>query len=422
VVRRSLAWFGWRGLLFGLVFGCGLAGFLSGAEASERPGVSQAYLLTKIYYTLGLFVLGGMDIGTPIRGPLVGRALLWVAYFAAPAITASALIEGLLRVLQPEAWWLMRLRRHVVIGGCGRLALLYLQRLRELEPRRTAVVVDLRDDNALLDEARGAYRAHIVRGDISSPALLTRLRVKRAERVLLLTGDDFANLDAASRVLAAAPHLAGRIVVHVGNLRFMRSMAETHIAHDCIPFNGHEIAASHLVRTKLLAHFHATVPRDLVVLAGFGRFGHTVLDELQRRAAGKFHTVVIVDVDASLRARVFEEQIGFSDGYERKVVDSDLQDPGLWQRLDERYHFADCEPVFVIGSGDDGTNLRTALWLVSRFERAYVIARGFQQSSFAAEVAADAGFDMVSVAQLVRQSMPEDWFGGAGRTAGAERG
>jgi voltage-gated potassium channel Kch len=409
-----VAWFGWRGLLLVLVFGCGLAGFLSGAEVSERPGVSQAQVLTKIYYTLGLFVLGGMDIGTPIGGPLVGRVLLWTAYFGAPAITASALLEGLLRVVQPEAWRLMRLRRHVVIGGCGRLALLYLQRLREVEPRRTAVVVDLRDDNALLDEARDAYHAQIVRGDITSPALLMRLRVRRAQRVLLLTGDDFANLDAASRILAAAPHLAGRIVVHVANLRFMRSMAETHIARKCVPFNGHEIAASHLVRTKLLAHFQATAPLDLVVLVGFGRFGHTVLDELQRRAAGKFHTVVIVDLDAERRARVFDEQVGFSDGYRHEIVDGDLRDPGLWRSLDERFHLGDSEPVLVIGSGDDGTNLRTALWLVSRFARANVIARSFHQSSFADEVAADAGFDTVSVAQLVGQSMPEDWFGGGG--------
>ena len=58
----ELSWKSWSAIA---LFGCGLLGLLSGVEVSARSGVPQADLLTKVYYTLGLFVLGGMDLGTP---------------------------------------------------------------------------------------------------------------------------------------------------------------------------------------------------------------------------------------------------------------------------------------------------------------------------------------------------------------------
>ena len=49
------------------------------------------------------------------------RATLWLVYFAAPAITTSALVEGILRAIRPDRFRLRRLRQHVEekIGGEG---------------------------------------------------------------------------------------------------------------------------------------------------------------------------------------------------------------------------------------------------------------------------------------------------------------
>ena len=69
--------FPWRaaGALF-FFFGA-LAGFESGVSVTERPGVAEAGLLTQAYYSLSLFVVGGIDLGTPYGGPLFGRVLVW---------------------------------------------------------------------------------------------------------------------------------------------------------------------------------------------------------------------------------------------------------------------------------------------------------------------------------------------------------
>ncbi|MEX1366165.1 MAG: NAD-binding protein [Nannocystaceae bacterium] len=403
---RSLRW---RFGLPVLAFVLGVSGFLAGVEVTERPGVADSDLLTKIYYTLGLFLFGGMDLGTPVGGPTWGRGLLWTAYFLAPVITASAVIDAALRVLAPERT-LRRLRDHVVVAtGSGRLPSLYLRRLMETNPG-SAIVVVVPPGDGTVEELREAYGARVLEGNITSRAVLDRLNIETARRVLLLTDDDFTNLDTATKVLARAPHLGPDVVVHVSDLRFLHSMAGTRLARRCHIFNGHQIAASHLVQTRVLDHFRRTEPRDLVILAGFGRFGETVLSELQARAGGSFDHVVIIDVDAERRAMVFDEQIGFTNDYRRDILSGDLRDPGLWRSLAEQIDLSRAEPVFVLGSGVDRTNLRTALWLAQKYPRALVMARSEARWSFAEEVSREAGIHTFSVAELVTQSMPVEWF------------
>ena len=84
-----------------LVFVAGLLAFAGGAEVSELD-VSKLGLLGKAYYTLGLFILAGIDIGVPSGGPGWAQGMLWFAYFAAPAITTSAVVEAVLRALRPD--------------------------------------------------------------------------------------------------------------------------------------------------------------------------------------------------------------------------------------------------------------------------------------------------------------------------------
>ncbi|HUF75619.1 MAG TPA: hypothetical protein VMM35_05040, partial [Longimicrobiales bacterium] len=125
----------WRVLAFVVVFLVAVVGFSMGVGVSERD-LSGAGLAERAYYALGLFVLGGLDIGTPEGGPLAGRALLWAAYFGAPIITVSALVETAIRLIGPLALRVRPLSGHVVIGGAGRLALLYVRKLREQDRRR----------------------------------------------------------------------------------------------------------------------------------------------------------------------------------------------------------------------------------------------------------------------------------------------
>ena len=410
MMRRRWRWFRWRGALLVAVFCCGLVALLMGVDVSDRPGLPDEPILTKVYYSLGLFVLGGMDLGVPRDGPPVARTLLWVAYFAAPAITASALIEGVMRAVNPEAWLLRRLSDHVVIAGCGKLGMLYLARLRESDETCSVVMVDLNPDANTVEEAREVHGAQVLAGDVTSPAVLRALNTSRARRVMLLTGDDVANLDAAATIATIAPEVAPRTVVHVSDLTMKRVAHRTSTAKRCETFNTHQIAAQHVVETKLLARFEGTEARDTLVLGGFGRFGQTVLDELQKAASGKLARVIVVDIAAEVHARVFSELVGFASDFEHHVVTGDVRDSEAWHAIERRFDLDTSACTFVIGSGHDRINLRTALWLSERFPDAYVIARTFRRSAFADEASAECGFDVVSVADIVGRAMPTGWF------------
>ncbi len=399
----------WRGLAFVTAYLMGFIGLLAGVTVSERDLIGSG-ILELAYYSLGLFVLGGLDIGTPVGGPLYGQTLLWVAYFLAPLVTASVLIEAAVRLISPLALRVRPLANHIVLGGAGRLTLLYVHKLRDRDSRRTVVVVERDPNHAALAELRDVYRVLIVSGDVTSDAVLRRLRLERAHRVLLLTGDDFANLDAAAKIVKLEPDLAGRVVVHVSDLGFMRETAESSVARACEVFNGHEFAATHLVREHLLGRFRQTPNRDPVVLAGFGRFGQTVLDQLQTHARGSFGPVVIVDEHATKNSVAFHHQTGFSEDYDRLVIDGDILDPAIWRRIAEAVTADGHDPVVILGSGSDGTNLQAAFLVSKQHPTAYVVVRSFRASPFTAEITAEVGVHAFNLAELIENGMPHNWF------------
>ena len=399
----------WRAGLPVAVFIAAFVGFAAGVEVNERD-LTTVGLLGKAYYALGLFVVGGIDLGTPQGGPALARGMVWAAYFLAPVITASAVIETAVRMLDPIALRARRLHDHVIVAGAGRLAHLYIRRLREVDPEVVLVVVvrDGKDPRALELEQR--HRARLVVGDVASDEVLDAIGVDRARRIMLLTDDDFINLDAAARLLTRAAWLRGRVVAHVADLGFMRAVPQTHLGDHYETFNSLESAAVDLVKRRLVARFEATEQRDLVVLAGFGRFGQTVLDQLQTHARGCFGDVVLIDLEARRIARSFAEGPGFVSDHPCHVIDGHLRDPGVWAQVDEIVAGSVGPPVVVVGTSDDGLNLQVALDLVRRYPDAHVTMRSFTESPFAAEVAAETGVLPFHLAELITHAMPASWF------------
>ena len=402
---------GWRWYAAVGLFLFGFLGLACGVTPTERPDVHDSGWLTKAYYALGLFVVGGLDIGTPSGGPLLARAMLWTAYFGAPLLTASAVIEAVLRVMSGRRWQLRRLRNHIVVVGTGKLTSVYLRALRRQSPKVPVVVVAEEADVVRDQELSESYGVTIVVGDITHSFLQRELRVGRARRVVLLGDDNFQCYEAATKMLASYPRLGnGAIVLHCHRIRFMRAMEDTELASQCATFNSYHLAATALVRNHLTAHFEQTQARDLVVMAGFGRFGQTILEELANHARDEIEAVAVIDVDADRRVLVVDEQQRLSTDFRRQVFEGDIAHPEVWQQLTSAFDLTQNQPTVILGTGRAEENLRTALWLKRRYPNIYVFARTNDVSKFALEVSAEYDINSISITELFESNIPEAWL------------
>lgn len=398
-----------------VTFAMALFAFQSGVGTSDRAGLPGADLLTHTYYALGLFVLGGLDLGIPRGGPIEARAVLWLAYFVAPVITTSAVVEGALRLLSPE--WLLRrsLRDHVVVVGAGRLGMLVIETLRERDPHARVLLVDRDGARANVQQARAQFGARFRLGDIRTAATLDSLALERARTVVLSTDDDLVNLEAAWRIAERAP--GARVVAHVADIGMRRTAlsVEDPISERVHVFNAHRIAAERLYEEHLQHHFERTAAEDVVVLAGFGRFGQTMLEHLQREAHGEVQRAIVVDVAAERQVRLFRAQVPGFERCDLVTVQGDLDDPSTWARVEAATEGLDVEPVYVIGTDDDQRNLRATISLRSLHPSARIFVRCVYESAFTTQLARRLAFEVLAVEGMLRQALAEhiaSWTGG----------
>ena len=409
IKRLTGANFGWRWIAVGLIFALGLTAFANGVALTARPDVTSAPVIERVYYILGLFVVGGLDLGTPIGGPVWAQAILWIAFLGAPLLTASAVVEAVLRVLNPQQWLLRNLHDHVVIFGSGELTISYLRMLRRENRNCRVVVVDTEFDSIREQELQQKYGVATVLGDLTLGFLRNQLRLKHAKRVLLLGENDFQAFEAATRVLESAPNLKFRVVIHCQNLRFMRTLLQTSLGRHCVIFNRYNMAGMAFVRRNLKEQFARTEGLDNVIIAGFGRFGQSVVEQLRLTQGNELAHVVIIDQDAERRMMVVEEQQQLPSNYERSVMRGDVANPEVWRRVTAKVDLEQPNTVFILGTGSGRDNLRTALWLKQKYPNAHVFARSNGQSRFAISVADEKDITAFSINGLLEEMIPVRW-------------
>lgn len=401
--------FPWKSAGVAFFFLVALAAFEMGVSVSERPEVADSGILLKIYCALSLFVFGGTDLGAPQGGTALARGMLWLSYFGSPILAASTLIGAFLQAIAPQKWYLRRLNNHVILVGDNQLTQSYLRALRQRDKKVAVVVVCTEVDILQAEELRENYGAFTVAGDITHSYFLRKLRVERAKKILLFGTDTLSGYEAASTLINLIPGVGERIVIHSKDLRFMRSMENTRVAKSCQTFNTYHLAATGLVRSQLLGRFRETGDKDVVVLAGFGRFGQSILEELQYCAVEELETVAIIDRDAHRRVMVAEEQIAFSGEYKKHLFEGDIGHPEVWDRLRSDVTLDGGNTVFVLGTGREEENLRTAIWLRRKYPDAMLIARSSKDSRFAQEVGQDHNITIVSISRLIEDNIPMSW-------------
>lgn len=388
------------------IFLIALIGFQSGVTLTEdAPGQGRSFLINA-YYALSLFVIGGIDIGTPEDGPLLAIAALWFVYFAAPLLAISTLLEAFLRVFSNDRWKLRMLKNHIVIAGHGELVRTYLRGLRRRDQHNPVVVVSREGFSPIESEQlRRSFGAITWQGDLADDFTCDSLRIKHAHRLLLLGEESLRNYETVTLVLKRNPELAGKIVMQSERLRFMRAMASTPAAQAVRVFNPYQVAADSLVNSIIRPWLEQTSNPVGVVIAGFGRFGQSVLERLQELPSSSIATIALIEQDAERRVLVTREQITISKAFELKVLQGDISHPGVWQTLEDSWDIAMGDTVYVLATSREEDNLRTALWLRHHNQHSLVISRLEKTSAFASEVGRQNNVHALSLYQLVEDSI-----------------
>ena len=399
----------WRWVLAIVIFTCGLTGFLSGVEVSERD-ITDVNLATKMYYTLGLFILGGMDLGVPVSGPWWGQLSLWVGYFGAPLLMGSTIVDWVHQVVSNQNRWLKGLRGHVILVGTDNVAHSILEKLEELNPGGLVVVIDRDITRSQAMEYGQRYGAKVIAGDFTNDYFLSTLRLSRARRVIIASKNDFDNFETASKILDIHPELGPRMLVHSNHLRFMRVLRSSRVVRECTVFNSYHLAAQYVVKNLMMEHIRSTQGLDTVILAGFGRFGQTILEELQILAQGEILGIGVIDLDANRRVLVANEQSAISNDFDLHIFQGEIGHPEIWQQLEQQLDLDRGSPFILLATGMDHENLRTGLWLNKLHPNAKIMVRSTRPSHFAESVCEAAGIDTFGLSKVIHDSMPDEWL------------
>lgn len=400
-----------------LVFVLTLGAIAGGAGTTGIAALGNEPIVAWIYYAAGLFVFGGLDLGAPSGGPGWARGALWTAYFLAPAITTTAVLEAVLRLLRPKPRDAGGPEDHVVLVGAGPLGLAYLRAIRAVEPERPVLLVDHLRSLVNTAEVERLGRIQVLQADARRPATLGLLAMERADRMVVVTDDDLVNLDVGWGANERCPSLP--VAVHVADLsllrpvnRMVREKARSGESGGSQPlvFNTHRIGALHLYERFLHPHFQETDYRDVVVLGGFGRFAQTILELLRVTAPDEIERILIVDADAEQRIRQFEADVPL-DAIPHSTVDGDLEDPGTWARVRDELSGLDGDPVYLLASSVEVVNFRAAMLLRAREPEALIFARCFHRGRFAESLAAQLRFDLLAFEEVLREALVEHYEG-----------
>ena len=225
--------------------------FQLGVNVSDRGDIPNGDLLTQIYYAVGLFTLGGMDLGMPTEGPIFWRYMLFFAYFIAPMIAAAAVIEGVWLAALP--WMIVHWpwRNHVVVAGGGRIARAFIEECRVQLPNTNILVVEKQAEYPNKEVFVSMPRVYPIHGAVDDLQLMKRLQLCHARFFLFMTSDEVANIEMALQISKQEDAVYPSFI-RTADLRLMR---RANSIIDYMPFepcvNIHQVVAADFCRTAI---------------------------------------------------------------------------------------------------------------------------------------------------------------------------
>ena len=389
--------------------------FQNGVNVSDREDIPDDDLITQIYYSIGLFALGGMDLGMPTDGPAFWRAALVLTYFLAPALAAFTVIEGFSRLIWQRLVFHWPWRNHIVVTGAGRVARAVVERLRHVFPKTSILVVEKEVTDAQMAHFRDMKRVHLISGDMTEPETNVAMRIDHAKCLFLITNDALANVETAVQYKSS---FSGRVglpmLVRVADLDLMEranAILGSQAWEPCV--NIHRSVAQKICRDSI-DYMRETEGKETLVFTGFGRFSQTYLRQfILLRGVDQIDSMVIIDQDAELCWQRFlyklsEEQRAKIEGIPVERKTGLQEDPRLWHSVLNRQESgmrSGTKLVVLLGTNDDQSNLKAAMRVREQKPDAYVMFRMFGASRFSQQVAQDMNLNLVDIQQELNQQI-----------------
>ncbi|MBI4616454.1 MAG: NAD-binding protein [Planctomycetes bacterium] len=359
------------------------------AEPERTPGTAEA-----AYYSMGLFLGMENPIGFPREGPPWAVWLARLVYFGSPLILASAVIEGVVGftrrfakvyLANPEKQ-VARMDGHYVLCGLGKHGNMLVDLLFAAAPDKARrpdggpniVIVERNAENEYLVDME-TRRIPVIMGDMTVADTLQRAGIARARKKIAISGDDIANLDAA--------HIARKLNRDVAAICQVTDVQLQKLVHQAAKleidtFNSYDVAAKNLIQMEIRPQVGAA-QAPLFVLAGIGRFGRMMAENLIRTFGDRALKILIVDRKGEHIGRVLRGTMPEGEKYfpEGSIYEADIMDPFVWRQIRDENDVS--HGTIVICTDNDVSNINTALMIEDQIGRdILVVSRMFRDVSF----------------------------------------
>ena len=369
-----------------LVFVFALLAFKNGVYFEGKPNISSDTIFVQIYYTIGLFLLAGIDLGMPMGGTEFHRFLLFISYFLAPLITVLAVIEAVLKSISPD--YLKRaFKNHVVIIGASKEAISIIhgwndpvnqldeavEHLQYHEGTKL-LIVEKDSNNTKLEyfrELSSKRKVKIIIGDINHSEILSKLNVKEALGCIITTNSDILNINIALKLQKEYKIKAENIITRVEDFDLQYLINDD----DDITFTS-----SH--RKLANCFFHKYIETFLylenLVIFGFGTFGQNILESISRSI--KFNNLIIVDPDAEQKYQnwLYKKKIFNSDYktlFKVKTYNNKQEDSKVLEIIKEKYNNEQCIHFIMCAKLPDFANIKLAINIANSFNNSLIYLR-----------------------------------------------
>lgn len=375
-----------------LVFILALLAFNNGVYLEDKPNICTDTLFVQIYYTIGLFLLAGIDFGMPMGGSEFYRILLYISYFLAPLITVLAVIEAVLKTIGTD--YLKRpYKNHVVIVGASKQAISIInswkdqmsmgQIIQDGEVIRFAqtklIVVEKDPNNTKLEyfrELSKQRKVEIIIGDVNHSYVLKKINIGQALSCIITTNSDILNINITLKLIDVYGVKKERIITRVEDNDLIIDLINSE--EDGVDTLRLTSTHRNLANCFLFRYIQTFLFLENLVIFGFGTFGQNILESISKSIS--FKNLIIIDPDAEQKYKnwVFKKKLydeDFNPSYIVKTYNNKQQDSQIIESLRKKYNKEQCVHFIMCAKLPDYANIKLATNIAESFKNSIIYLR-----------------------------------------------